>query len=125
MHNSTATPFSPIMLAEQYLLGETVLVLGDTTLVMSQSTPGSWYVVTNGACTCPSFHYRAKCRHTAAAAQAVAPVVPEPAVCTPAPVRNDGSHLFAGRSILAAFADEEDEHGHASPPAPLAKVAYS
>jgi hypothetical protein len=103
-------------LREAYVLDEVVLVLSpETVLVASKSLAGAWNTVTllNGqahSCSCDGFGFRGTCRHLKAATLAVAPVVPAPVVCAPARPR-----LFEGRSILAAFSVEEDEHGHAIP----------
>lgn len=52
-----------VALSEQYVGGHTIIDLGYGCLVASQSTPGTWYVVEQEHCTCPSFEHRGHCKH--------------------------------------------------------------
>src|SRR5690349_13272901 len=46
------------------------IYLGPSCLVESEGKPGTWYVVENGRCTCPSGTFRGKCKHTSVAEMA-------------------------------------------------------
>jgi hypothetical protein len=43
------------------------IYLGPSCLVESECKAGTWYVVEDGRCTCPSGVYRGKCKHVAVA----------------------------------------------------------
>lgn len=80
-----------ITIKEMVIDSETVLFLGETTLVRSKSLEGAWYEVRDGRCTCAGFQHRGKCRHTGPAMLAAEldrtsaqPAEPEPAPPAPA-----------------------------------------
>ena len=80
-----------VALQTQAINGESVIYIGPASLVASKSTPGTWYVVEGGRCSCPGFEHYGRCRHLAAAAQAELndreAAVPAVVTYTPAPRR--------------------------------------
>lgn len=43
------------------------IFLGPEVLVESECKPGTWYIVSDGKCTCPGHVYHGHCKHTAIA----------------------------------------------------------
>lgn len=48
---------------EQLVRGERVLRVAGRVLVASRSQAGLWWDVTDGACSCPAWRWRGRCRH--------------------------------------------------------------
>lgn len=65
-----SAPATSITLQAREILGESVIFIGPATLIASKSTPGQWYIVDGGRCSCPGFTYRGTCRHLAPALEA-------------------------------------------------------
>lgn len=58
-----------LTLQEQHMDGFTILDLGETALVMSQSKAGDWYAVAGDRCSCAAATYReGPCKHVVAVA---------------------------------------------------------
>jgi len=67
----SAAPSVPAPLVRtQHIGDESAIDLGELVLVASKTTPGAWYQVQNGTCSCKGFQYRSTCRHLEVAEQA-------------------------------------------------------
>ena len=57
-----------VTLRTQLVDGFAAIYIGPAVLVESQTTAGTWYIVDDGKCTCPSYAYRGVCKHQKVAA---------------------------------------------------------
>jgi hypothetical protein len=65
MTSPTATMQDTSLVPTYYVGTDMVLLLGESALVTSKSSPGQWREVdvVNHLCACPSFAHRRACRH--------------------------------------------------------------